>query len=373
MIERELNLYRLAYNPGTGDIVQVAVSELLVDMIDIIFGPVDSNGCFEDTDRVKAFMENSCYLCELVGKTYKNSCDGSFCLVVPWEHIIKTRYEDIRRKIRDTEHEYTFNEIGEGLIHLLLDFILDSRCLYLESYPDNEGRFDDDLWIGGDTLLARGTYFPGLYSSLREASGSVYASLKEADFFTEFAELDEDAFAFCYVTFWGHYLRHYGCFTVAGEGCDFSLIFGEDCFSPYLHGDDAEELACILFYDLIFWDNDFDFLLPLLGDPDALAEKLEVLSPIGLISSDAKKAIIGFDDNVFDLSPNCEQAPNTTYADIYGTDFLELKKAILSGKLTSHELDELFFYSAELHHNNVLSDIQHDELTSCVLEMFRNM
>ncbi len=98
-------MYRLACNPGTGTVVQFVVTEQIIDIIETIFGPTNEDGFFADAERFKLFMANSNYLCELVGQKFVNAVDG-ISFVLPWEYIIKNRYEDIIKKLRDKEHEY---------------------------------------------------------------------------------------------------------------------------------------------------------------------------------------------------------------------------------------------------------------------------
>ncbi len=355
-------MFRLAYNPGTDTIAQFVVTETLVDVIETVFGPTDEEGCFKDLGRTKAFMSRSNFLCELIGKDFKLVMGGFDC-VFQWEYIIKHRYEDILKKLRDKKHEYTFNEIGEGLIQLLLVFISDECCAYLAGYSDNKGKFDGTEY---QSPLSRAVRCPGFFEELKEAAKEVYEELLEDELFEDLPEMNEKLFVDCYISFWEIYLSHVCCYCY--DYVDEKSLY-YNSFSLFLDSkEDMLELGSLISHDLLFWDDDFLFVLPLLGNREALQRMLDALSPAELSVKDAASAVLSFEDAAYELAAENEWRIYMSFEDLYGSNYSEIKNYILNNKLSLADVEELQLFMDELCSCNKLTPKQCDELESLLDE-----
>lgn len=262
-------MYRIAYNPGKDSkgIIRELVSDQIIDGIETIFGPLNEEGHFTDIFRVWAFMSKSDYLRDLVNETYVSGT-GLLKTEIPWTQIIKTRYEDILLKIKDKKHAYTFNEVGEGLIHLIFEFFASCDYSYLFQYEDIDEEFDDfGAYIG---VLER-TDYPGLREFLNQAGRDVFDDLSENlddeileqyEMDSEMEEYDRQEFANYYEELWYNYFLEPVNLAYEGYRCSGLFKFVKEVYpSKYAH----EWEECLI-SDVLFWDNDFAFVMPLLGN-----------------------------------------------------------------------------------------------------------
>lgn len=120
--------------------IQKIVTEELKDWILCIFGPTDEDGCFQDLQRVRYFMMKT-GLMEIDDSEELQTGHGLLEKKVDFTMFVKARYEDIFAKLCDTRHEYTFDEFGEALIALIIEFAGSDGYWYLRAYSDNSERF----------------------------------------------------------------------------------------------------------------------------------------------------------------------------------------------------------------------------------------
>ena len=131
-------MFRLAGCFGAHEFVREMVSGSLSAMIEFFLGAPDNNGDFTDIERIRNYMTFSEYLAPL---TYKEMVmeEGLLAESKPWTEVIAKRYSDINAKIKDRVHEYTFDEMGEGLVFDMIDVFNDedARMYFIFNYPDS--------------------------------------------------------------------------------------------------------------------------------------------------------------------------------------------------------------------------------------------
>ena len=297
-------MYRLAHNPGNSKIIVELVSDQLIDCIETIFGPLNVEGHFSDINRIKEFMIRSEYLKDLVKETY-SSGTGLLASKISWIQIIKNRYEDILCKIKDQKHEYTFNEVGEGLIYLIFNFFSNCDYDYLLEYENTNDVFDEyGLYF---TMLERKDY-PGLREALIQAGRNAFDDVvieceddvtleiyKENPNHEEWARKE---FSEYYEDIWYSYFSSISNFGFGGYL--YSDLFETMEVSSY--SELAERWNDIIISDVVFWDDDFLFVLPLLNDKKAINKFVKNCGNyLGYKINSADMAVLSTDDTASEI------------------------------------------------------------------------
>lgn len=115
------------------------ISLNLEDALLTAFGPTNTDGKFQDIERIKKFLSEAPQIDNILNyKIVFNSGSGDYEL--SWLGLIKERYEDMLAKIQDTKHIYKFDKLGEALLVVLCDNLVDKEVT-LEYYEDNKDRY----------------------------------------------------------------------------------------------------------------------------------------------------------------------------------------------------------------------------------------
>ena len=219
--------------PNNGGVIQRAVSDHLADLIECVFGKPD------DTDiyRLQQFIKFSD--AEIFA--------GDFPGPGTWPSFIYQRYMDMYRKLKDLTRCYTFNEMGEALLVILLEFMAQPAA-YLAAYSPE--RFRKGKYV---PLIERAEY-PGLDAELEKIGREMYE-------LGIVVGLTSDRYVSFYITaarrMIGSTLGYIDAEYLDDEIKKISKRQGHDARNPF-------------YESIIFWDEDYELILEQLDDLEEL-------------------------------------------------------------------------------------------------------
>ena len=216
-----------------------------------LFGVPDGSGCFTDEDRILKFMQRAPYLHKVVDKTLIAANSGLTCDAL---EFVKKRLETLYGQITDDGYLYVPDEIGEGMLYLVINAFKCWDYDYVLTYPDAIGCVSN----------AAEPYYIGFHSRTQsERTKLIISELKcmaETDFADVTAELDSLPFFDA-----KEYSRAYCSLYV-------SKLSDPAWYSSELEGELPDEYKgdkdlieslreCIPVHDMLFWDADFELYL----------------------------------------------------------------------------------------------------------------
>lgn len=320
-------MYRCENYPCDSKIFRKYISEEMTDFMLCVFGEINKEGQFENIDRVIDFMERTKHLNRLVGKEVKTN-DGVLGRKMLWEEFIKLRYEDIYMKLIDKKNEYTFDELGEGLIYLLFDFYNNGEIDYLFDYIDNSSRFDivkdeDPVIIEGRLMkyyplteempdeingyTMSVSYIPFHERQNKEERSLLRKTLVEcADGYYEDVILevysedgdvipDSKNFGKMYSEYWDLVLNDISCYSYDADNVE---LYRNIVNAKYNSSSDTKIYFASNF---LYWDDDFEFVLASLNNKRYLDTLVKTAGIMLGYNLGAANDIFQFSDNCYPL------------------------------------------------------------------------
>ena len=328
-------MYRLA-NYLVKDVekeIREMVSFNLATMIELILGEPDENGELKDIERVKKFMSKSYYLSPL---TENNMTSGNGLLTekTPWPVIIAKRYSDILAKLKDTKHEYTFDEMGEGLIFEMIQVCCHCNMGYLdedyavgkiydmESYYEHEDivfvkmgeekynnlYYTIEAKIKAGLKKEYGKYLEDIRNNkiqkYKDKNGNIEFNepFLQAYYLLESEFLDEDSYIEIYADAYMSQICDYcnylddGFGDIPSECLTDDLKEISDVDSDTVH--EAIELLDCTCPSLISWDDDWTFIFSSLGNKQATDGFLKTVGVIANYTASTYDSLFTGDNDI---------------------------------------------------------------------------
>lgn len=260
------------------------MSKSLIAMIENVLGKPDEDGNFTDYDRIKDFMLHSEFFRDLADTdmVYEN---GLLADTIPWTHALGKRYSDIYAKLKDNNHLYIFNEMGEALIFHMIEICRDSDMEYLEKYGIDYYSIDNyvtEKIENVDELIVN--LENNLRKDLKEGIESGEIGNDEDGFLTESIKIwndgrgDIDEFIDIVVEVYSSILCDYHYYmdeTIAPKVIEEKMVFAETfngdkkLFVEALSKENNEHIV---------WDNDYLFVLDKINNPKELDRFFKLMS-----------------------------------------------------------------------------------------------
>ena len=279
-------MYRFSFmfdnNKGA---IQQLVSDQLADMILFVFGPLDENSNFVDSDRALMFS----VITGFHDYIYNAQFPTHLFPAATWNEYIKLRFADMYKKLVDRDTIYGFNELGEGFLAFLLELMSSTKNYqYFCKFSDNENR------IKKQRNSSRLKYIPLIernqYENLNEEILQYAEKNNMWKYYPRTDAIRED-----YNKYYKKVIRYMLADPASYISTDRTETFAEKLGEKYY---DGNSFYIPILQDFLFWDQDYYQVFRRLADMHDLNRFLSTTGVRFDFVARSASSLLSFNNNV---------------------------------------------------------------------------